>query len=240
MKKPKLSRIFNFNRSEMKIIPLIGVSLIIFIVTVAVYFVANYVAESYVDDSRLSNWEYYYTDQPGVVPDAELRIYNAQNPILTEKDVRKDYIYFTKSLEASDTSDKLIIKTDFSPVMIRVNGREVYNNFESDYVGNCYNSTVIEGSTQERQIEVFMKLPLSVRFEAFLSEGEADTAFTPTFGFVLGVIMTAAGLLALIVFAVLSLIKKKPYNSLLTSFIFAYTGFAVVLHCLPEVTYLLN
>ena len=39
-------------------LPLLGVSLIIFIVTVAVYFVANYVSEGIARQGELSGWEY--------------------------------------------------------------------------------------------------------------------------------------------------------------------------------------
>lgn len=241
MKKLQLKKSINLNRGEMGFIPLIAVAMIVFVVTVAVYFVANYVAESYVDDTRLSNWGYLYSDSPGAIPEGEVRIYNAQNPILTESAVRKDYLYFTKTLEPSETADKLIIKTDFSPMMIKVNGREVYNNrYDSaEYVGNCYNATIIEASTQDRQIEVFIKVPLSVRFEAFLSP-ESSPAFTPTFGFIVGAVMAGIGVLALIVFALLSIIKKKLFHTVFVSVIFTYAGGAVLLHYLPEVTYLIN
>ena len=52
--------------------------------------------------------------------------------------------------------------------MIRVNGREVYNNMFQDsvYVGNCYNAVTIGASSRQQVVEVFMKLPFSVRFES--------------------------------------------------------------------------
>ena len=79
-------------------LPLLGVSLIIFIVTVAVYFVANYVSEGIAKQGELSGWEYIYTDKAGVLPDADLRVFSAQNPIVTESSVRRDNIYFVKTL----------------------------------------------------------------------------------------------------------------------------------------------
>ena len=47
---------------------------------------------------ELSGWEYIYTDKAGVLPDADLRVFSAQNPIVTESSVRRDNIYFVKTL----------------------------------------------------------------------------------------------------------------------------------------------
>ena len=65
-------------------LPLFGVAVIVLLLTVAVYFVANYVSDSYTVENRLSNWNYLYTVKAGAVPDGELRIYNAQNPIVSD------------------------------------------------------------------------------------------------------------------------------------------------------------
>lgn len=223
------------------VIPLLGVSLIIFVLTVAVYFVANYVAESYAEDTRLSGWNYLYTDKAGVIPDGELRIYNAQNPIVTENKARKSNIYLTKSVEPSDKKLTVMMITDYAPMKIRVNGRDIYNNqFEAeDYVGNCYNAITLEPSTHDRQIEVFMKLPFSVRFEAYLKES-GNASFTPNRSFYFGCILAGIGILAILAFCMLSLIRKRFFRSLLTSIIAAYTGAAIILHSLPEITYALN
>lgn len=241
--KPKLNRIkkLNIKNARGGIIPLLGVAAIIFVLTIAVYFVANYVSESYAKDNQLSNWSYLYTDKAGVTPDGELRIYNAQNPLLTERGVKKDNIYLTKLIEASDTKQTVIMITDYSPMKICVNGREVYNNqFEkADYVGNCYNAITLDPSTHDRQIEVYMKLPLSVRFQAYLNGG-GNAAFTPDGSFYLGIALTAAGLLGALAFAVVSLTQKRFFRSLLTAGVAAYVGAALVLHRLPESTYLLN
>ena len=88
--------------------------------------------------------------------------------------------------------------------MIRVNGREVYNNMfqDSAYVGNCYNAVTIGASSRQQVVEVFMKLPFSVRFEAELSHGE-HSAFSPTAGFTAGGVLTALGIVSLVVLAIL-------------------------------------
>ena len=46
----------NIKKQKGGVIPLLGVSLIIFIVTVAVYFVANYVSEGIAKQGELSGW----------------------------------------------------------------------------------------------------------------------------------------------------------------------------------------
>ncbi len=229
----------NILQSNGGVVPFLGIAVIMFLLTVAVYFVANYVSESYTEEARLSNWSYLFTEKAGVTPEAELRLYNAQNPIVT--DSGKKAVYFTKTLDASDTAENLVLITDYSPLKIKLNGREIYNNqFDAaEFVGNCYNAVRLEPSTHERVIEVFMKLPFSVRFETTLGEG-GNPAFSPSAGFILGLILMGIGLLALVVFAILSAVKKRFFRSIAVAGIIAYVGFAIALHLLPEVTYLLN
>lgn len=231
----------HINESKIGAIALLGVSLIVVLVTVAVYFVANYVASSYTQDNLLSNWNYLYTDKPGVVPEGELRIYNAQNPILTDSNVKKDNIYLTKLIEPSEKTLSITMLTDYAPIKIRVNGKEVYNNqFDQEgYVGNCYNAITLEPSTHERQIEVFLKLPFSVRFETFLNSGQASP-FVISGGFVAGAVLAGFGLAALLVLAILSAVRRRAFRSLIAASIAAYAGVAVMLHFIPEITFLFN
>lgn len=221
-------------------LPMIGVALIVFVLTVAVYFVAAYVADSYSRDNMLSGWSYAYTDRAGAVPSGELRLYNAQNPIITESGTYKGNIYFSKTIHAEDTGKCVVLITDYAPMKIRVNGREVYNNhFDSaGYVGNCYNAIWLEPSTHDREVEVFMKLPLSVRMEAYLTDG--SPAFQVNSGLLLGGVLFAAGIAALLVLAVLSAVRHKMRRSLLVAGIIAYAGVAVITHVLPECTYWLK
>ena len=230
------------NHSEKRgALPLFGVALIILILTVAVYFVADHVAQSYNADDRVSNWGYQYTDKAGVAPDGELRIFNAQNPILTEGGVRKDNIYFSKMIEPSEDAADLVLITDYSPIKIKLNGKEIYNNqFDTnDFVGNCYNAITLEPSTQERQLEVFMKAPFSVRFEAYI-----DRTISPSFkispGFITGLAFMAAGLLAAVIFTIMSVSKRRLFRTLFVAGGVFYIGFAIALHLLPEITYVFN
>lgn len=221
------------------VLPLLGVSLIILFLIVAVYFVAHYVADSYTNENRFSNWDYLYTEKAGTVPDGELRVYNAQNPIVS--DGSKSNVYFTKTLEPSDKASNFVLITDFAPVKIRLNGKEIYNNqFDTaEYVGNCYNAVTLEPSTQERQIEIMLKLPFSVRFETYLNP-PGDPVFTNIPGFTIGLTLMGIGLLAAIIFGILSAFKKRLFRSIFVSGLLCYVGFALALYMLPEVTYTFN
>ena len=72
MKKIGIKKL-NDNFTKGGVFPLLGISLIILLLTVAVYFVAHYVANSYTDENRFSNWNYLYTEKEGTVTDGELR-----------------------------------------------------------------------------------------------------------------------------------------------------------------------
>ena len=236
-KTPKL----NSAKFKGGVLPLLGVALIVFFLTVAVYFVADYVAGSYQKENSLSGWGYLYTEKAGTVPDGELRIFNAQNPLLTERSVRKNNLYLTKTIAPEDTGKNFVLITDYAPVKIRLNGKDIYDNqFENEeYVGNCYNAIYLEPSTHEQQIDVFLKLPFSVRFEAYLKDS-GDPAYDFPLGFYFGAGLLLIGLIAMAVFGVMSITKRRLFRSIITAGLAAYIGFAVIMHLLPESTYKLN
>ena len=100
MKNKEQKKKLTFNQSSFKrtTLPLLGIALIVFVMTVAVYFVADYVVNSYQQENKLSGWSYLYTEKAGTVPNGELRIFNAQNPIVTERSVKKNHLYLSKTL----------------------------------------------------------------------------------------------------------------------------------------------
>ena len=159
--KDNIGKFINDQKQKGGAIPLLGVSLILFVMTVAVYFTANYVSEGIARGNALTGWEYLYTERAGAVPDADLRVYNLQNPIVTDRDVRRENAYFTKTLAPAEENRTLVIRTDHAPVKIRINGRDVYHNQFDDaqYVGNCYNAVTIEASSRDRVVEVFYGCP---------------------------------------------------------------------------------
>ena len=58
-----------------------------------------------------------------------------------------------------------------------------------------------------------MKLPFSVRFEAELSHGE-HSAFSPTAGFTAGGVLTALGIVSLVVLAILGIVNRRRFRAL--------------------------
>ena len=108
-------------------IPFICVAAAIFIVTVAIYFLLDRLILDSFAPEALTGWEYTYSDTADVKNTDSMKLYNSQNPIV-HGELKHDYIYFVKNIEASDEDRTLKILTDHSPVMIYVNGFEVYNN----------------------------------------------------------------------------------------------------------------
>ncbi len=231
----------NIKNNKGGVIPLLGVSLIIFALTVAVYFVADYVSSDYARSGSVYNWDYGYTERLNKVPDSELKVFNKQNAFVTESSVRRSNIYIVKTFAPSDKKRELVIKTDHSPIMVKLNGRIVYDNQykTADYVANSYNSIELKGSSREQVVEVFMKLPFSVRFEAFVSKGGAN-AFSFSLRFFAGAAVLLAGIAVILVSAFLSIRKKKLLYSAAIGSLITYIGAAVMLGQLPEITYLYN
>lgn len=218
-----------------------GVSLIIFALTVAVYFVADYVSTDYARSGSVYNWDYGYTERISKVPDSELRIFNRQNAFIIDKEVRRSNIYLVKTFAPSDKKRGLVIKTDHSPIMVKVNGKIVYDNQykTADYVANSYNAIELEGTSREQMVEVFMKLPLSVRFEVFVSKGSAG-AFSFSLRFFAGLAVLLFGMVAFVLSVIFSARKKKLLYSMAIGGLIAYTGAAIMLGQLPEITYMFN
>ena len=223
------------------IVSLVGISLIIFIVTLAVYFVANYVVSNNFNDDLITGWNYLYTDNAGETPKSELRVYNSQTPIITEKAVKKSNIYLTKTFEPSGKKKTLVLLCDHSPIKIKLNGREVYNNqFETaEFTGNSYNAIVLNSSEREQTVEVFMKLPLSVKFEASFSNN-ANPKFNISFGFVLGCIVALLGIISLIICLFMAYRLKEKVFSFVVAFLATYLGLAMALYSFSKTSYILN
>lgn len=223
------------------IISLFCVSLIIFMLTVAVYFVADYVMTDSSKKSSISVWDYSYIEKAGITPTSELRIFNAQTPIVTDRNVKKDNIYLTKTFEPSAKKRTLVLISDHSPMKIKINGREVYNNqYETaEFTGNCYNAVTLDSSEREQVVEVFMKLPLSVRFEAFFSNS-SNPAFSFSLGFFVGVFIAVLGLVSLAVFVFFSFKRKEKFNTIAFALLLVYTGLSVAFLKLSDCSYILN
>ena len=227
------------------VLPLLGVALALFVVSGAIYLLFDRLISDVGGENLLTGWEYTYSDTPEVEYRSDLmRNYNLQTPIV-KSDTHHDYIYFRKTLEASDDPRTLTLITDHSPVRILVNGHERYNDRYSgdgsaDYTGNCYNAVVIEPSQREITVEIFMRLPYSVRFEVTLDEGEHASDFVPGSFFITGCIVCGVGLLGALALFALSLRKKTSRRSSAVCLVIAYCGAVMALYVVRDHTYLVN
>ena len=226
-------------------IPLLGVALALFIVTGAIYLLFNRLFSDMSGNDLVTGWEYTYSDTSDVKYRSDLmRIYNSQNPIVTG-DAHHDYVYFIKTFEASDEPRTLTILTDHSPVRIIVNGHERYNDrYSGDgsaaYTGNCYNSIVIDPSARDVQVEVFMRIPFSVRFEATMTTGDHATSFEPSGFFYAGCVLCVIALIGSFILFILSFKKKISLRSSAAFLVLAYSGAVEALYVSRDYTYLLN
>lgn len=224
------------------LLPLFGVSVIVFVFTLSFYFMLHYLSEGWRRQNAVTGWEYVYSDSSAVTADETMRVYSAQTPIITEKDAVRDYVYFVKTFEASDIDRTLVVLTDYSPVKISVNGFEVYNNhYDGDkLVGNCYNAITLEGTDRAQTVEISMRLPLSVRFECMLFDKAGQAAFMPSAGLIVGGILFVLGLAALTSSLIIYFKRRRYAEWIGLSGMFAYCGAAILLYRLPECTYLFN
>lgn len=238
----KFSAIGKMTTNNAKLLSLIGISFIVFIVTVAFYFVANYISEGINQERVVSGWEYGYAEV-GAHPDKDtMRIFSKQNPIITDGSVRRESLYLAKSVEAHEEEQTLEIMTDYSPMRILVNGREVYNNRygEADFVGNCYNAITLQATERDQVVEVYMTLPFSVRFEPYVEVGVSNSAFKLKPALVIGAAMTLLGLIAAVVFFIIGKKKDEKLWAPHTSLVVACAGAAILFLRIPEATYYLN
>ncbi len=244
MPQKKQTRFKNGIISLRGVILFICVAAAIFAATVAVYFLIDRLISDSFAPEALTGWEYTYSDTADVKNTDSMKLYNSQNPIVPGE-VKHDYIYFSKNVEASDEDRTLKILTDHSPMMIYVNGFEVYNNRYSgdnaaEYVGNCYNALTLEGNGHAAQVEVFMRLPFSVRFEPTIEAGTAGWSAGITFNAVVAAIIALAGLLGAAISLVAGAIKRRIGRFPVLFLSVFYCGAADALCCVKDLTYYIN
>ncbi|MBQ7699142.1 MAG: HD domain-containing protein [Clostridia bacterium] len=221
--------------------PLFGVSALIFLLIVASYFTVERFILAYTDKNTVTEWTYTYSDDPDNFTSGSVRTYSPENPILSDRSVKRDYILFEKRLPPSDEDRTLVIITDHSPVRVYSGGTEIYNNRygEAEYVGNSYNAVTLRGTGKEQVVEVYLKLPFSVVFDTYYT-GSAHPSYTISAGTAIGAVLCAASVLSLFVPLIMSIIKKRFLYSVSVVFLLALTGAALFVFYLPRSTYLIN
>ena len=244
MPQNKQTRFGNRIISLRGVIPFICVAAAIFAATVAIYFLLDRLIFDSFAPEALTGWEYTYSDTADVKNTDSMKLYNSQSPI-AHGELKHDYIYFVKNVEASDEDRTIKILTDHSPMMIYVNGFEVYNNRYSgdnaaEYVGNCYNTFVLEGNGRAAQVEVFMRLPFSVRFEPTIVTGTSDRPFEITFDAVVAAIIALTGLLGAAISLIAGAIKRRIGRDPLLFLLIFYCGVADALCSVKDLTCFIN
>ncbi|MBQ7714861.1 MAG: HD-GYP domain-containing protein [Clostridia bacterium] len=244
MRQKKQKRFKSIIISLRGVIPFICVAAIIFAATVAIYFLLDRLISDSFAPEALTGWEYTYSDTADVKNTDSMKLYNSQNPI-APGEVKHDYIYFVKNVEASDEDRTIKIVTDHSPMMIYVNGFEVYNNRYSgdnaaEYVGNCYNSVTLEGNGRTAQVEILMRLPFSVKFEPTIATGAEDGSFEITFDLAVAAIIVLTGLLGAAVSFVTGAVKHRIGRSPVLFLMISFCGAADALCCIKDLTYYIN
>ena len=222
-------------------LPYMGIAGIIFILTVAVFFVMAYVTSDPGETVQSISWNYAYTDDDSFIPENQLKIYNRQNPIITESGAVKKYLYLTNTFEPDEKDRTLVLLTDHSPMKVSLDGKEIYNNQfdQAEYVGNRYNAIVLPADTRETKVEVIMALPLSVQFDTHFSDTD-NPAFEMNTGLYIGAFFFLVGILSLIAFIILSIIRKQYVRTMMTSLSLAYMGIAIFAYTILGCTYILN
>lgn len=219
-------------------------ALVFLVLTIAVNYIFGYVGNSLKSDSVLTAWDYIYTNSsepPSDNSGIEWESANSISPVTDKK--TGNYLHLRGNISSGDTDRTLILKTDFAPVRIIVNGEPVYDNHygKSEYVGNAYNSVVIKASTAKTVVEISMRLPFSADIETRLIALAESSAFEVGGRVVFAVCMIAAGILTAAISLFLAGAKKKrPLGGFISAALFVLYGGALAVSALARASYIIN
>ncbi|MDE6659266.1 MAG: hypothetical protein K2K01_04040 [Eubacterium sp.] len=233
----KLKNLFK-NQTEQTL--LVATAVIILIIAMMLSYVFNYMDKSYSTDNAFYSWEYVYTNSPANTYEGEWNTAGISSPVSSEK-IGK-YLHMRGNVNQKDAEQLLVVKTDYAPVRIAINGEVVYNNHyeESEYVGNAYNAVTIPEGSGMVSVEISAELPFSAVIETNLKSNTQSPALDINAGFVFSVILLAIGFVVLIVFTAVYFLKLKNKNYFLASaliLLFAVTSF---IFSFGRSSYLLN
>lgn len=218
---------------------IVAIATIIFIISLGLNYVLNYLNGPTTNKNIHYNWEYIYSNYATVEDGTEWRIATYISPISSEK--TGNYIHLRTTLEPSDKDRNFIIKTDHAPIKVSLDKKDVYNNWynKADYVANNYNSITIPASSSETTVRISIRLPFSPKLQISLNDNEARS-YSVTFTNVLSAVMLIISAIS-VLFSFLLLFTKyrKPFNLII---FLGLTAFSVsaVLSSLSNSTYLLN
>ena len=218
---------------------IIAIAAIIFIISLGLNYVLNYLNSSVINKNIHYNWEYIYSNYATVEDGTEWRTATYISPISSEK--TGNYIHLRTTLEPSDKDRNFIIKTDHAPIKVSLDKKDVYNNWynKADYVANNYNSITIPASSSDTTVRISIRIPFSPKLQISLNDNEARS-YSVAFTNVLSAAMLVISIIGLLFSVVLLFTKyRKPFNLILSLSLTTFSIF-MVLSSLANTTYLLN
>ncbi len=216
------------------------IALIVFLVSLGLNYVLNYVNSPAAQRDVLYNWEYLYSNHVQLDSEDHWHTATVLNPISQEK--TGDYLHLITTVKASDVPRTLVIRTDHAPVKVTINQREVYNNWygQTDYVGNNYNAITIPPSVTDPTIRISLRLPYAATLQISMGQGPAEAVRQVGAWSWLALGVTGLGLVLLVVnFALLFTRRRNALGFMLALGIITY-GLAASLSLAANATYLLN
>ena len=215
------------------------IAVIIFIISLGLNYVLNYINGPTTNKNIYYNWEYIYSNQAAADDSVEWRSATYVNPISKEK--TGDYIHLRTTFKASDKNRNIVIKTDHAPIKVSVNQKDVYNNWynKAHYVGNNYNSITIPASNSDTIVRISIRLPLSPEIQISLNDNVAKS-YLITLWNILSSIILIISIIGLLFSIVLLFTKyRKSFNFILALDLITFSVSAF-LASLANATYLLN
>lgn len=219
---------------------LLELAAVMLVATLAANYIFNYSGEVLSSSNSLKSWDYIYTNSPTVQSGAQWEIADNITPLSKEK--TGEYLHLRGNIEGNADELTIIIKTDYAPIKISVNGETVYNNHydESEYVGNVYNAVTLPASNGKTAIEISIRLPFSAEIETYITKGTNNTAFCIGGGLVFSGILLLLGIASFFVAVVLHFLKKKSASIFAVSGLITAYGAAVAVSAVSRGSYLLN
>lgn len=215
---------------------------VLLVMTVAMNYVLNYVGEAMAARQMVSSWEYVYTNSSETPTGrtVEWQTANAFTPVSKER--TGAYLHLRGVIEGAREERQLIVRTDYAPMRVALNGEAVYDNHygESAWVGNRYNAVVLPAGDGSIEVEMALHLPFSAEFIAETAPTGTYSGFRINGGLVFAGIVLALGLLAAVVLPFLPALRKKRLTGLAISGLLLLYGLAVAMPATAGATYWVN
>ncbi|MDD6203938.1 MAG: HD domain-containing protein [Firmicutes bacterium] len=219
---------------------LLELAAIMLIATAAANYIFNYTDGILSSGYAVKSWEYIYTDSSSAPSGAEWKIANSITPLSKEK--TGEYLHLRGSFHGKAYEQTLVIKADYAPTKISVNGETVYDNHygDSEYVGNVYNAVVLPAAGEEITVEISLRLPFSADIEAYITKGGASAAFSVEGGLVFSGVLLLLGAAAFLTAIVFCFAKRKSSHIFAVSALITAYGAAAGVFAMARESYLFN